>query len=75
MLSDKTTFSFNVYNSIKENFVAIEQLSPMVALPNLGADLGGAVNSYFTSCIHSSLWTSIWTLLCNIVIKRLYSCW
>ena len=49
MLSDKTTFSFNVYNSIKENFVAIEQLSPMVALPNLGADLGGAVNSYFTS--------------------------
>ena len=49
MLSDKTTFSFNVYNSIKENFVAIEQLSPMVALPNLGVDLGNAVNSYFTS--------------------------
>ena len=49
MLSDKMTFSFNVYNSIKENFVAIEQLSPLVALPNLGADLGGAVNSYFTN--------------------------
>ena len=49
MLSDKTTFSFNVYNSIKENFVAIEQLSPLVALPNLGADLGNAVNSYFTA--------------------------
>ncbi|MDA8587860.1 TonB-dependent receptor, partial [Flavobacteriaceae bacterium] len=49
MLSDKTTFSVNIYNSIKENFVAIEQLSPMVALPNLGADLGGAVNSYFTA--------------------------
>ena len=49
MLSEKTTFSFNIYNSIKENFVAIEQLSPMVALPNLGADLGGAVNSYFTA--------------------------
>ena len=38
-----------MYNSIKENFVAIEQLSPLVALPNLGADLGGAVNSYFTN--------------------------
>jgi len=49
MLSDKMTFSFNVYNSIKENFVAIEQLSPLVALPNLGADLGAAVNTYFTN--------------------------
>ena len=49
MLSDKMTVSFNVYNSIKENFVAIEQLSPLVSLPNLGADLGGAVNSYFTN--------------------------
>jgi iron complex outermembrane receptor protein len=49
MLSSKTTFSFNVYNSIKENFVSLEQLSPLVALPNLGPDLGAAVNSYFTS--------------------------
>ena len=43
MLSDKMTFSFNIYNSIKENFVAIEQLSPLVALPNLGADLGNTL--------------------------------
>jgi outer membrane receptor for ferrienterochelin and colicins len=49
MLTDKTTLSINIYNSTKENFVAIEQLSPMVALPNLGADLGNAVNTLFTS--------------------------
>ncbi len=49
MISDNTTLSINIYNSTKENFVAIEQLSPLVALPNLAADLGGAVNSYFTS--------------------------
>ena len=48
MLSDKMTFSFNIYNSIKENFVAIEQLSPLVALPNLGADLGNALFPFFT---------------------------
>jgi hypothetical protein len=49
MITDKTTLSINIYNSTKENFVAIEQLSPLVALPNLGADLGGVVNSYFTA--------------------------
>jgi len=49
MLSDKMTFSFNIYNSIKENFVAIEQLSPLVALPNLGADLGNTLFPFFTN--------------------------
>ncbi|MBL6649558.1 MAG: TonB-dependent receptor [Flavobacteriaceae bacterium] len=49
MLSNKTTLSINVYNSTKENFVAIEQISPLVALPNLGADLGAATNAYFTN--------------------------
>ncbi len=49
LISDKTTFALNIYNSEKENFVAIEQLSPLVALPNLGADLGAAVNAYFTN--------------------------
>ena len=49
MISDKMTFSFNVYNSIKENFVAIEQLSPLVALPNLSADLGNTLFPFFTN--------------------------
>ena len=38
MLSDKLTWSFNIYNSIRENFVATVQLSPLVAFPTLGAD-------------------------------------
>jgi outer membrane receptor for ferrienterochelin and colicins len=51
MLSDKLTWNFNVYNAIKENFVATVQLSPLVALPTLGSDLGATLLPFFTSSL------------------------
>ena len=47
MLSDNFTFNFNVYNSIKENFVAQMQVSPLVALPTLATDFAGTVGPMF----------------------------
>jgi iron complex outermembrane receptor protein len=51
MLSDNLTWNFNVYNAIKENFVATVQLSPLVALPTLGSDLGATLLPFFTSSL------------------------
>ena len=49
MLSDKLTFSFNIYNSIKENFTSLVQLSPLVAVPNLATDMVNVLYPYFAS--------------------------
>ena len=43
MLSDNLTWNFNVYNAIKENFVATVQLSPLVAFPTLGTDFAQTI--------------------------------
>lgn len=51
MLSDKMTLNVNVYNTTKENFVGIEQLSPLVALTNLGTDLGNTLRPFFTAAL------------------------
>ena len=51
MLSDNLTWNFNVYNAIKENFIATVQLSPLVALPTLGSDLGATLLPFFTSSL------------------------
>ena len=49
MLSDKLTWNFNIYNTTKENFIATVQLSPLVALPTLGSDLGATLLPFFTA--------------------------
>ena len=51
MLSDKLTWNFNIYNTTKENFIATVQLSPLVALPTLGSDLGATLLPFFTSSL------------------------
>ena len=49
MLSDNLTWSFNVYNAQKENFVSTVQLSPLVGLPTLASDLAGTLTPFFTA--------------------------
>ncbi len=43
MLSDNLTWSFDVYNTQKENFIAQRILSPLVALPTLANDFAATV--------------------------------
>ena len=43
MLSDNISWSFDIYNANKENFIALTQLSPLVAFPTLAADFGATV--------------------------------
>ncbi len=47
MLGNSVTWSFDVYNSQKENFIAQSILSPLVALPTLATDFAGTVGPMF----------------------------